>query len=372
MNTEQMNETEFEELDDVEQLKTLYETGFPCAGAGYLRFFLMAFVCFWNFGFPEPTGFAAALSGFAAPAFFILSGFFVMTGNETERHERIVRKVKKCLKWFSIIFVCYLLLNIAVLLIKGISMRVTIRTVFNFVVLNLWPLPIGTNIWFIQALLYAYIVILIAEKLKILKYYKLVMVITMILMILFGELAQVIHFGFHGYYYIPGNWLTRALPYILLGMLMREKIGAILRIRAWIYIVMFIVGGGLAIGEIILLGNNGLLVYEGHMIGYGVMAFALCGFTISHPELPPSRITFHDTACSSLIYALMDPIFYIAGLVAGSSHLVLIAQFGGIGAWLVSILISLTALEVKMFVSTGGNKFDPYDYGEDDDDDDDF
>ena len=50
-------------IEDV--LEDYYESGQPCIRAGYLRVILMAFVCFWNYGFPEPTGIVSAVSGFA-------------------------------------------------------------------------------------------------------------------------------------------------------------------------------------------------------------------------------------------------------------------------------------------------------------------
>jgi hypothetical protein len=130
------------------------------------------------------------------------------------------------------------------------------RMIFNFVVLNLWPCPIGDNFWFIQAMLYAYIIIYIADKLNLFKLYKGVLVVTFIAMLLLGEFAGVIHFNFLGYPYIPGNWLTRALPYILLGRLIREHKDFLLSWRKFVYWILFVVGGGLVILELFVLART--------------------------------------------------------------------------------------------------------------------
>ncbi|WP_139199771.1 hypothetical protein [Ruminococcus albus] len=50
-------------------------------------------------------------------------------------------------------------------------------------------------------------------------------------MLLTGEFAGIIHFGILGYQYIPGNWLIRALPYLLLGKILREKSEMLFKIK---------------------------------------------------------------------------------------------------------------------------------------------
>ena len=329
-----------------EELTEYYEDNEGCAGAAYLRFLLMAFVCFWNYGVPEPTGFLSAASGFAIPAFYILSGYFILTADPKERQAKVVRKIKRTLKWFAILFAVYLAFNAALFLINNISVGVSKRTVFNFAVLNLWPLPVGSNIWFIQAMLYAYIVIFIAEKLRLMRFYKIVLALTIILMLVTGELAAIVRFHFLGYYYIPGNWLTRALPYMLIGLLLREKRERLFEIKNVIYIVIFIAGGVLAIGEIILLGRTGFLIYQGHMTGYGIMAFAVCALAIKHPMMPITAISYHDTLFSGLIYALMDPVFYILGLTLGRSDISLVSRFGGLmsyGICIITVFLTVTS-----------------------------
>jgi len=312
---------------------------FNCTG--YLRFALMLFVCFWAFGCPEPSGVVNSLSGFAIPAFFILSGYYVLCDDREERMEKTVRKIKRTALCFGFVFLFYVALNIGLFILNHMTVAITKRVIFNFVVLNLWPLPIGDNIWFIQAMLYAYIIIFIADKLKLMRYYKIVLIVLVLIMLLTGEFSGLIRFNILSYPYIPGNWLTRALPYILIGRLLREKKDSVMNVRFWKYLIAFMVGGGLVVLEILGLGWSGFLRYEGHMIGYGIMAVAVCGLAISIPIGSGNRIVHFDSAVSGLIYILMNPVYYVLVVVLGAGHLDFLTSFGGLAAYLASIVIAL-------------------------------
>lgn len=327
------------------ELEQYYDDGHRCKGAGYLRFILMAFMCFWNYGFPEPTGVLSAISGFAAPAFFILSGYFVLVEDMEKRQKKTERKMKRSILFLAAMIVLNIIVNVIVCLIKNISVTISKRIIFNFVVLNLWPLPIGNSIWFIQSLVYAYIIIYIADWLGLMKYYKAVMIMTFVFMLFTGEFAGIIHFNILGYRFIPGNWLTRALPYLLLGKYLREKSEILFRINNWIYAILFVAGAGLSVGEIILLGKTGFLVYQGHLIGYGIMAVAVCGMALSNPEANRSRITYCGTALSGIVYLLIDPIYFIIGLVMKNINISFVQYFGGIAALLLCIVISFIMSE---------------------------
>ena len=301
----------------------------------------MVFVCFWNFGFPEPTGILSAISGFAIPCFYILSGYFILPADKDKRTEKTKRKIKRSFLCFAFMLVLYIVINVIVCVTHNLKITVSPRILFNFLVLDLWPYYIGSNIWFIEAMICAYIVIFVAEKLNLMRYYKAVMIITLIFMLLSGEFAGIIHFNILGYRYIPGNWFTRALPYILLGKFLREKEELILKTATWKYIAIWIVGAGT---ELYLLCRSGYLVYEGHVIGYGIMAVAACGLVLSKPvgrETPTTAfITHFDPVLSGVIYMLMDPLFYIIGLFLGGGHIGFIYYFGGLTALAVSIMIA--------------------------------
>lgn len=308
---------------------------------GYLRLILMLFVCFWAFGCPEPSGIVKSLSGFAIPAFFVLSGYYVLDNKREVRIEKTIRKIKRTALCFGFVFLVYAAINVALLFLVHLPIEISKRAIFDFVVLNLWTPTVGENIWFIQAMLYAYIVIFILDKIKLLKFYKIFLILLFVIMLITGEFAGALRFSIFGYPFIPGNWLTRALPYILVGRLLREKKKSLMKVQFWKYLIAFAVGGGLVLLEIMVLGLTGILNYQGHMIGYGVMAIAACGLAISIPIGAPNRLVHFDSAISGLIYVLMNPAYYILVLFLGVGHLDFIRLLGGPFALLISFLLAL-------------------------------
>ena len=313
---------------------------FNCTG--YLRLILMLFICFWAFGCPDPTGIVNSLSGFAIPAFFILSGYYVLDTKREVRLEKILRKIKRSALCFAFVFLFYVAINVPVMLLNHMTLTFSKRMIFEFVVMNLWPLPIGDNIWFIQAMLYAYIVIFILDKLKLLKFYRILLILLFVFMLLTGEFSGVIHFSNPlGYPYIPGNWLTRALPYILLGKLMRDMKKKLMETKFWKYLIAFVVGAGLVVLEIMILTWTGNLRYTAHMIGFGIMAVAVCGLAISIPLGTANRVIHFDSAISGITYILMNPIYYAIAIFLGASNPDFVSLLGGIVAFIASALVAL-------------------------------
>ena len=353
LNKEENYGPEFgEEIKSKAQLEHFYKQGYRHCGAAYLRFILMVFVCFWNFGFPEPTAIVSTISCFAIPCFYILSGYFILPNDNEISIEKTKRKIKRSGLCFGFMFLVYIIINIPVGMIHKLPISISLRSVFYFLVLNLWPFSVGSNIWFIQAMLAAYIVIFIALKLNLMRFYKAVLVLTMIIMLLSGEFAGFIHLDKIGYQFIPGNWLTRALPYILLGKLLREKEEHLLRTAAWKYIAVWLAGAVLALAELFFLGQAGCLVYHGHMIGYGIMAFAACGMALSNPlgseSLITSYFTRFDPRLSNIIYMLMDPIFYTIILLSGKGLLETATRFGGLAAFAISVLLAFLLKNARL------------------------
>lgn len=308
---------------------------------GYLRLILMVFVCFWSFGSPDPSGVVNSLSGFAIPAFFILSGYYVLDNKRNVRMEKTLRKIKRTAICFGFVFLFYAAINVVRIILHFQNFTFSKRMLFEFVVMNVWPFEIGNNIWFIQAMLYAYIIIFIADKLKLMKFYKIFIPILVIIMLLTGELSAMLRFNIFGYQYIPGNWLTRALPYILIGRLLREMKKSVIKIQFWKYLIAFVIGGVLVIAEILGLGWFDCLRYQGHMFGYGIMAVAVCGLAISIPIERPNRIIHFDSAISGIIYILMNPIYYGLFILLVRDHQDFIRLLGGLTAFLASFLLAL-------------------------------
>ena len=322
-------------------------------GADTLKFLLIPFICFWSFGFPDGQGIVSSLSGFAVPAFFILSGYFVLGQDKDVRRVKMKRAIRRAFITFAVMFVCYFAINIALMTADGVNWREELlskRILFNFLVLNVWPFAVGSNIWFIQSLLYVYIFLLLADSWGWLRHYKLLMGLSMLFMVAAGELAAVLNFHILDYAYIPGGAVTRALPYVLLGMLLREKTKRLKAVRGWVYILVIVLGAGLAFGEIYGLSRMGKLVYQRHMVGYGVMAAAACAWAVSRPAMKRTFFSVHGQSYAKRTYALANPLYYgimIVTSMTARRYMEIVSLFAGIAVYVLCMLISALITAVK-------------------------
>ena len=331
-----------------------YNRGHTSRGADALKFFLMPFVMFVLFGFPTRFGgYVQLFSNFAAPAFFILSGFFVLCPNEQRRTRKIKRALKKTFKTFALIFVSYLIINAVFLLSFNtywIPELLRKRTLFDFFVLNIWPsvFPMGSSIWFIQSLLYAYIFFYAADKIKLLRFYVPLLIFFYLVMLFVGEFAAILGFPHFGYGFIPGGAVTRAIPYMLLGMLIRQNAGKLLTLRRRTYIFFIIAGIGLAVLEYFLLKHFGILVYFGHMIGFGVMAASLCCLALSATKTKNTAITVHGRGYAMRIYALCQPVNLFITVFMGLN---IVPKYFGYIMEYKSIIIYFVCLALSILLS---------------------
>lgn len=301
-----------------------YNEGKTGKGANALKFFLMPFMCFMLFGFPGATvgGIVATMSRFVAQAFFILCGFFVLTQDREIRLGKMKRALKRSGLFFLALFIAYFAISAVYLSLSGVDWLPELlnkRVIFSFLVLNLWPLPVGNSIWFIQSLFYAYVILLILDKLRLLRFYKLLLVLLIAFMLFSGEFAGIFRLNILGYYYIPGGFLTRALPYMLIGMLIREKQETFLRPKKGIYLILILVGFVLAYLENELLFRTNTLVYNGHLIGLGLVAIGLCCLALSLPMIGDSFAVAHGRSYTKRIYAICQPVAFLLSI--GASYI---------------------------------------------------
>ena len=160
----------------------------PAADA--LKFWLMPFVCVLCFGFPTRYGGnVSALCGFAPLCFFILSGFFALNGKETER-DRLLLGVIRSGVMFAIMFGVCLAANVLYYLLTGAKLAALFsaltskRVLFNIFVLCAWPFSMGESIWFVQSLLYAYLILYCLNRLGLRRLHLPLMIVCAVLMLL--------------------------------------------------------------------------------------------------------------------------------------------------------------------------------------------
>lgn len=317
-----------------------------------LRLVLMFFMCIDLFGFPTAMGgVVQTFCGFAPLAFYILSGYLVLRPDE-DRPARIVRTIKRTAKVFGVLAAAYFVMNIVYYLILGVNIFyafIDLGTWFNFLVLNIWPFDIGTAIWYVQALLYAYIIIYLLDKWKLLRFDWLISLLLIIFTVITGELCGLLPWNIAGYTYIPGNFLTRALPYILLGGFIHRKIANFRNIRSVWYWGGMVLGFALAIMEIFLLGAMGVGGYYGHLIGMTVTAVSMCMLAFKDPYVPGfERVLKMSRWHVNGIYYFCQPVAMLMMLLMlrSGDSLSQAAEFIGIatflmcfvGAWLTAFI----------------------------------
>lgn len=331
-----------------------------------LRFLLIPFVFFVLLGFPgKYGGYISIYSNFVAQAFFILYGFFTLVPDKDKRDKKLKKAFKRSFKFFAIMILSYLALNILYLayfnalpsLLNPEFLRK--RTFFNFLVLNIWPLPVGNSIWFIQSLVYAYAFFLIAEKIKLNKLYIPILIILIIFTLLTGELAAFFGFPHFGYSYIPAGAFTRAIPYMLIGMFIRSKVDILSKIPRFTYWILFIVGLLAAIAEIEVLSRIGKLTYTGHTVGFGIMAISLCCFAISRPVIKKNFLSYHGRSYSKRMYAFCQPAFFVCWIFTALINPALVGivrAYGSIISFALSFLITFIIGIVRYAIVVEKNK----------------
>ena len=317
------NEPEEEEVSSRSEdfvLSEFYNGRHRANNVNMIKTLLMPFVFFALFGFPVSGvvgTYVAALSNFAALAFFVFTGFFTLCPDPERRQRKLIRGVKRSFGLFLIMFISYLALNVAYLAVEGSLGYLASpeflnkHTFFDFIVLNVWPLPVGSAIWFIHSLAYSYLVLFLIEKLRLTKIYLPLTIILFVVSLLGGELAKLIGFPYFGYNYIPGGTVTKALPFMLAGMYLRKNIDRIGRIPRFVYLITFVLGVLISIGERILLQNTGLLGYTGNAVGYAVMAFSVCLYALCDPDEEEGLLRHHGRSYTKRMYAFAQPVSFI-------------------------------------------------------------
>lgn len=341
------------------KLSDFYNNNSVSERVNYVKFWLMPFVFFALLGFPISGvigSYVTALSNFAALSFFIFCGFFVLAPNPEMRMEKLKRAVKGSWLFFLVLLAVYFAINVAFMAYDG-SLRVLfsveyfrLSTIFDFLVWNVWQFPVGSSIWFIQSLAYSYLFFYLAEKLRLSKIYVPLLIVLVVFMLLSGEFSRLVGFPYLGYRYIPGGTLTKALPFMLIGMIIRKYVNKFESIPRIIYVILFLVGIACAVGEFLLLQKLGLLVYTGNAVGYAIMAISVCLFAVSEPVRTQNFLTNHGKSYARRMYALCQPVYFILWFIVrlvDESRLSTISQFGSIIVFGICFVIAYLTGVVK-------------------------
>ena len=284
-----------------------------------LRLVLMCLLCVQLFGLPTALGsFVQQVLGFVPLAFYLISGYLVLR-DDKDRPARIRRTIKRTAIAFGSMTVVFFLLNLLYYRFLGGNILPSLgkfSTWFNFLILNVWQYDIGSSIWFIQGLLYAYLIILLLDKWKLLKYDWIIALILLIPTLLTGELCGLIGFNIAGYSYIPGNFLTRALPYLLFGSFLHRKLRFFSYVKTIYWFVGILTGIVLIFAEMLLLSRIGAPGYYGHLIGMAIIALSLCiPVFLKRPKEGDEQPRGMSRQDINLIYYICEPVYFAISML---------------------------------------------------------
>ena len=334
--------------------KSVYIKPFARPSIERLRIVLMLLMFFNLFGFPNLFGeLLKTVFGFVSVAFFILSGYLVLRESE-DRSERILRAIKRTATAFSVTAVVYLIINLIYYRLQGVSILPALaykRFWFNLFVMNVWQFDIGGAIWYVQALLYAYIIIYFLDKWNLLRFDGIISAVLILITVLTGELSGIIRWEVLGYQYLVGNFFTRALPYILLGSFISRKMSFFSRFKKSVLLFGIFAGVLMMLGEILVLDIFGVMGYYGHLIGMPVVAVSMCLLAFGNDSVKPGfeRKLHMSREYVNIIYYLCQPVSVIVLMVISTFGESVINKLGGfvgiftfiicfILAWLISLI----------------------------------
>ena len=316
-----------------------------------MRLLLMIGAILYTYGiFPAFQEESGVVLGFVFPALFIISGYVVLWGgNDIE--QRILRTIKRTAICFLILLVVYFGLSMLVDVNGTMKLISSKRFWFDLVVLNVCSLPIGSTIWYVQSLLYAYIVIYFINKFKLLKFDIYISLIFLAIAVLTGELSSVIGFDFLGKTYIGGNFFTRALPYILIGRFIQRNEDYFFKKLSFLkHILILVFGIILTVSEYLILTFSGAKLYVGHLFGMGVIAFAVClfSFFISSDEIQSVLIGSLSRFELMIPFFVCSPIYYVVCILIQLTGDLYGYLKGFVG--IITLLLSFAVLYIYAFI----------------------
>ena len=270
------------------------------------------FVVFMHCEFPGSLGTAVqAISRFCVPFFFMVSGYFCFRPYTTDSgndlllgaEKLILRKLKHIGRITIFASLFYLLFTILTLLLFHTSgITITPRYLFIWLVFN-QPFPgIAGQYWFLFALLYAYALYGIFERLHLRKFSY---IFAASMFVAYVGLAQGAHLaGYHIPNIFYRNWLVEAFPYFMLGHWIHENQGRI-NISNKILIIIIVTTTLLCWIERWLMGRD-----FGVNIVTMPQVFALFVYGVKNPQRHEGIVQRLGRNCSMLVYILHPAVWH--------------------------------------------------------------
>lgn len=197
-------------------------------------------VVFIHVMFPGIVGeIVSKLSQFAVPVFFMIAGYYAFGSND----EIIKRRLFKIIRIFIFAYLCFfcysgILYAKNAMLVTWLRMQCTWKTFVKFIVFC--NIDFAIPLWYLIAMIEIYLVWYIVvrkKKVQLVLYFIPILFLAQVVIITFCETRGLAWFW-------KTNFLTRALPWFLLGYFIHEKDNKIGIYNNWVYGFSIIFGGG--------------------------------------------------------------------------------------------------------------------------------
>ena len=239
--------------------------------------------------FPGRVGaYFTALTRIAVPIFFMITGYFYSDTIARHKENRQIKKIFFLVIEANMLFFIW---NIALDILRKESVVTYVQSIFTgknileFLALN--ESPLAGHLWYLGAILYVLVIVLLADKLNCRKLFYYLTPVLLITDLVLGKYSLLIfHREFP--YILVRNFVCVGIPYFCIGNLIREKRCA----EKWnkkvlrVLIVVFAITG---LAERFVLVNAGMNATRDHYLSTTFLAICLFVYTLKsnwhHKEL---------------------------------------------------------------------------------------
>ena len=230
--------------------------------------------------FPGRVGaYFTALTRIAVPIFFMITGYFY---SDTVARHKEKRQIKKILCLVVEANILFFIWNIALDILRKENMVTYVRSIFTgksileFLALN--ESPLAGHLWYLGAILYVLVIVLLADKLNC---RKVLYCLTPVLLIADLVLGKYSLLTFHREfpYILVRNFLCVGIPYFCIGNIIREKQCS----EKWnkkVLQVLIVVFAITSLAERFALVNAGLNATRDHYLSTTFLAICLVVYTL--------------------------------------------------------------------------------------------
>lgn len=264
--------------------------------------------------FPGTVGsYFTTLTRVAVPLFFMITGYFYSSIRERHGEKNQIRKLLLLGLGANCVF---LLWNIVLRIWKGDSVVAYVQSLFTwknvvkFLILN--ESPLAGHLWYLGAILYVLVIVLLIDKLN---YRKMLYCLTPALLIIdlvFGKYSLLV-FNREFPFVLVRNFLCVGIPYFCIGRLIREK-KSDEKLSKNVLSVLIVIFALTSIAEKYVLVNAGINGTRDHYISTTFLAVSLFLYTLKS-DWKNKVLAAVGREYSTLLYVI-HPIFISAFAVA--------------------------------------------------------